>query len=448
MYAVLQDQKVKSSADKVVQNKLRPKKVVQKMDRTGLPDGLKSGIENLSGYRMDRVRVHYHSSKPAQFHALAYTEGTDIHVAQGQERHLPHEAWHVVQQMQGRVRPTMLINGVAANDNASLEHEADVMGRRAVQGIFSGGAPKGRTVPKGCLQARLPAGVDWRHIYQGIKNQGEFDDGNNRVRTIKMSKSLIVKLNRKSERNYVNTLEEDDGLRRLAYDIKSVKRAVKDSEPDFTGGNAVILQNAQNRINQMVKGTERTKYGADASYINQENNAHFNAMKVKARIMLSNAKGKSNGYLRRYFNPKRNALADENEFYRRVRDNMQKMINFLNVIDFKDNYSEIPGTYAYVHNESAPQPAGATVGGVDVGGTFVRSKMHGGNETGLKIRLSSAYRQAPENGQDSKPGTIVHEASHMILGTEDYEYGDGIFTLDSDKAVNNADTYEYAVEKA
>ncbi|HCC51392.1 MAG TPA: hypothetical protein DEQ30_04490, partial [Porphyromonadaceae bacterium] len=73
------------------------------INKTGLPDDLKTGIENLSGYSMDDVRVHYNSGKPAQLQALAYTQGTDIHVAPGQEKHLPHEAWHVVQQKQGRV---------------------------------------------------------------------------------------------------------------------------------------------------------------------------------------------------------------------------------------------------------------------------------------------------------------------------------------------------------
>lgn len=96
-----------------------------KHNNTGLPDNLKSGIENLSGYSMDDVHVHYNSDKPAQLQALAYTQGTDIHVAPGQEKHLPHEVWHVVQQKQGRVRPTTNINGMAVNDDVTLEHEAD-----------------------------------------------------------------------------------------------------------------------------------------------------------------------------------------------------------------------------------------------------------------------------------------------------------------------------------
>ena len=101
-------------------------------NHTGLPDRLKSGLESASGFSMDDVRVHYNSSKPARVHAHAYTRGTEIHVAPGQEKHLPHEAWHVVQQMQGRVKPTGSIGGMAINDSAALEHEADVMGGKLI----------------------------------------------------------------------------------------------------------------------------------------------------------------------------------------------------------------------------------------------------------------------------------------------------------------------------
>lgn len=106
-------------------------------NRTGMPDGLKSGIEALSGLAMDHVRVHYNSAKPAQLNAHAYAQGSDIHLAPGQDRHLPHEAWHLVQQAQGRVQPTLQLNGgIAVNDDPSLEREADQMGERA---LVSGG---------------------------------------------------------------------------------------------------------------------------------------------------------------------------------------------------------------------------------------------------------------------------------------------------------------------
>ncbi|WP_240162241.1 DUF4157 domain-containing protein [Glaciimonas sp. PAMC28666] len=104
-----------------------------KSNNTGLPDQLKSGIESMSGMSMDHVKVHYNSSQPAQLNAHAYAQGSDIHLAPGQEKHLPHEAWHVVQQAQGRVRPTLQIKAGAVNDDPSLEKEADMMGEKAVQ---------------------------------------------------------------------------------------------------------------------------------------------------------------------------------------------------------------------------------------------------------------------------------------------------------------------------
>ncbi|MCP6760374.1 MAG: DUF4157 domain-containing protein [Fischerella sp. CENA71] len=110
--------------DDITVSKMQPE------NKTGLPDHLKAGIENLSGIAMDDVRVHYNSAKPAELQALAYTQGTDIHVAPGQEKHLPHEAWHVVQQKQGRVKPTIQAKNVGINDDGRLETEADVMGAK------------------------------------------------------------------------------------------------------------------------------------------------------------------------------------------------------------------------------------------------------------------------------------------------------------------------------
>ena len=110
--------------------------IQKKENNTGLPDNLKSGMENLSGVSLDDVKVHRNSDKPAQLQAHAYAQGTDIHLGAGQEKHLPHEAWHVVQQKQGRVKPTMQMKGkVNVNDDAGLEKEADVMGAKALQFI-------------------------------------------------------------------------------------------------------------------------------------------------------------------------------------------------------------------------------------------------------------------------------------------------------------------------
>ncbi|MES2003474.1 MAG: DUF4157 domain-containing protein [Bacteroidota bacterium] len=96
-------------------------------DNNGMPGNLKAGIENLSGIDLSDVKVHYNSAKPAQLQAHAFAQGSDIHIAPSQEKHLPHEAWHVVQQKQGRVKPTLqLKDGTSVNDDPALENEADV----------------------------------------------------------------------------------------------------------------------------------------------------------------------------------------------------------------------------------------------------------------------------------------------------------------------------------
>lgn len=99
----------------------------------GLPLQLRAGLEALSGLDLSEVRVHRNSPQPLQLNAMAYAQGHDIHLSPGQEHHLPHEAWHVVQQATGRVRATGQVQGWALNDEPLLEREADVMGARALQ---------------------------------------------------------------------------------------------------------------------------------------------------------------------------------------------------------------------------------------------------------------------------------------------------------------------------
>lgn len=105
----------------------------QTKNETGMSSSLRSGLEKLSGEDLSGIRVHRNSSKPEEINAHAYAQGNDIHLAPGQEQHLPHEAWHVVQQMQGRVKPTIQKKSMLINDDDALEHEADEMGAKAAQ---------------------------------------------------------------------------------------------------------------------------------------------------------------------------------------------------------------------------------------------------------------------------------------------------------------------------
>lgn len=112
----------------------------QEVNLTGIPAQMKWDLEARSGLSLDDVRVHYHSDKPAGLGALAYTQGTQVHIGPGQEGHLRHELGHVVQQKLGLVRPNARIpGGPALNTEEALERQADAIG--AGQTVLSAAMP-------------------------------------------------------------------------------------------------------------------------------------------------------------------------------------------------------------------------------------------------------------------------------------------------------------------
>lgn len=98
---------------------------VSRPNLTGIPTQMKLDFERRSGLPFDDVRVHYNSDKPAQLRALAYTQGTQVYIGPGQERHLPHELGHVIQQKSQTLTPDTVQNGVPINRSQTLERLAD-----------------------------------------------------------------------------------------------------------------------------------------------------------------------------------------------------------------------------------------------------------------------------------------------------------------------------------
>lgn len=146
-------------------------------NKTGLPDNVKSGVESLSGLSLDDVKVHYNSSEPAQLQAHAFAQGTDIHVAPGQEKHVPHEAWHVVQQKQGRVQATTQMKGkVPVNDDAGLEQEADQMGAKALQMKFIESASLNMSKSENASKQNTPAQLAPKEGGQSKIEEPELDE--------------------------------------------------------------------------------------------------------------------------------------------------------------------------------------------------------------------------------------------------------------------------------
>jgi peptidyl-Lys metalloendopeptidase len=76
------------------------------------------------------------------------------------------------------------------------------------------------------------------------------------------------------------------------------------------------------------------------------------------------------------------------------------------------------------------------------------------------VWLGPLFFKAPWAGIDSKPGTIVHETSHLTRATIDQQFGDPphfahgeqnaiqLALTDPAKAIANGDNYEYFAERS
>src|SRR6056297_2711840 len=114
--------------------------------KTNMPNDVQSKMENSFGEDFSDVNIHKDSEQAPSLGALAYTQGNDIHFAPGQydpgsqkgQELLGHELAHVVQQREGRVKPTTQGKGMPVNTDPVLENEADEMGKRAVKGKVVG----------------------------------------------------------------------------------------------------------------------------------------------------------------------------------------------------------------------------------------------------------------------------------------------------------------------
>jgi uncharacterized Zn-binding protein involved in type VI secretion len=68
------------------------------------------------------------------------------------------------------------------------------------------------------------------------------------------------------------------------------------------------------------------------------------------------------------------------------------------------------------------------------------------------VYIDKAFHNAPAKGKDSKAGAISHEMSHFdsVGGTKDHQYGPSkcknLAEKDPDKALENADSFEYFLE--
>lgn len=132
--------RARKKEDSIQRKSSRADPAARAQNRTGIPTQLKERMEYHTGLSLDDVRVHYHSDMPKRLDALAYTQGNQVYLGAGQERHLPHELGHVVQQKLGKVQPdTRHESGALMNTDAALEREADEIGALRKTAGGSGG---------------------------------------------------------------------------------------------------------------------------------------------------------------------------------------------------------------------------------------------------------------------------------------------------------------------
>lgn len=214
----------------------QPKQLLQKKNNTGLPNNLKAGIENLSGYSMDDVKVHYNSSKPAQLQAHAYAQGSEVYLGPGQDKHLPHEAWHVVQQKQGRVKPTLQMKDkVNINDDAGLEKEADIMGIKALNGYLTDNRPVQRSITNGDVVQRA-VGYEFQTNFGIEKYEKEHWYSRQKVKTPLDKTTLIAEQKRVDKNKPQHKIEADNSLKFDPQQVAEIEFIIDPPVPEGPGG--------------------------------------------------------------------------------------------------------------------------------------------------------------------------------------------------------------------
>lgn len=192
-----------------------------------MPAAVQAKMEDAFSFDFSAVRIH-EGSEAQSVGAVAYTQGADIHFAPGHydpnsqhgQRLLGHELAHVVQQVQGRVRPTTQTEHVAINDEPSLEREADELGARSarheplpepVHSDPPGGLASGRTTvrPSGTSGPARGSVIQLTRVK--TKKHGEID-----TQTETDIKKLRYLVNRKTSKGILDQGKTMDHVREEA----------------------------------------------------------------------------------------------------------------------------------------------------------------------------------------------------------------------------------------
>ncbi|MBL9003681.1 MAG: DUF4157 domain-containing protein [Myxococcales bacterium] len=253
-----------------------------------LPAGLQAGIEQLSGISASDVRVHYGSARPAELGAAAYTQGRDIFVAKGAERHLPHEAWHVIQQKQRRVPITMEMQGIGMNQDRRLESEAETMGDRAAT-LGRHGA--GRMSPTALRprQLDLPATSPVQGFFDPNFDDKNIINANNYITTngrVIMNKYKSLANGNNANSKYISNLF-------LVNDLGNSYKVWKERQDALNAKEVIRVLNQMEEatMRAQVVSVENIKFGTEFTFTDEHkqktNNKKYEDNRLIAKLRLN-----------------------------------------------------------------------------------------------------------------------------------------------------------------
>jgi hypothetical protein len=272
-----------NSQKKKIKNQLKRTVAFQQQElnlqkETSLPNQLKSNLETLSGYALDDVRVHYNSLKPAYFNTHAYAQGNTIYLGPGQEKYLAHEAWHVVQQKQGRVKPTLqLKDEVYGNNDALLEKEADVMGTLALQ-MKVGEVKKSQMLIRKenasiIIQAKVILMDDRVMLHKDFDTVFPSEKNNDQVKTLynAWNDSTVIYEFNKEKRRCVENVFVETAKSLVTFDESSASLFCKDNLIFITKNKGqkptLYFKNNRGEVGRLVREHEE---GPEICFLNKE----------------------------------------------------------------------------------------------------------------------------------------------------------------------------------
>lgn len=199
------------------------------------------------------------------------------------------------------------------------------------------------------------------------------------------------------------------------------------------------LKKGDKKSPPLVASSEPAKKEKEPAHVPQHNSDEITNKRKKKQItasvteayrMIEKAKGnvsKDNKLYKRWMDAGKADTGNADARVSHVKDGVDKIAHVLKEEEiilkkYELDDGEASSTYAYVYNE----------------------------EEEHNIYLGGAFWKAKTGGFNSKAGTIIHELSHRVHGTEDHVYGSSdakkLAKEDPALATTNADNYEFLAE--